>query len=164
MSAEQSPEQIAELIKNGRIRASEIRERWPATSTALGDANWIDMLAAALASAALALEQGESEARAAIERVRALETFSITDSHPAWTAVDHDELLAALDGAPEPEWEYVLVTDTGDVWEYPEKSLEYVRNQLHSRTRFVGGAMMRRRKPPAWEQIEREGESDEQGH
>lgn len=42
-------------------------------------------------------------ATAAIERVRALETFSITDSYPAWTAVDHDDLLAALDGAPEPE-------------------------------------------------------------
>ena len=42
-------------------------------------------------------------ALAAIERVRALETFSITDSYPAWTAVDHDDLLAALEGAPEPE-------------------------------------------------------------
>ena len=46
--------------------------------------------------------------REAVARVRALETFSITDSYPAWTAVDHDDLLAALDGAPEPEaveWE-----------------------------------------------------------
>ena len=42
-------------------------------------------------------------ATAAIGRVRALETFSITDSYPAWTAVDHDDLLAALAGAPEPE-------------------------------------------------------------
>ena len=42
-------------------------------------------------------------ATAAVERVRALETFSITDSYPAWTAVDHDDLRAALDGAPEPE-------------------------------------------------------------
>ena len=41
--------------------------------------------------------------REAVARVRALETFSITDSYPAWTAVDHDDLLAALDGAPEPE-------------------------------------------------------------
>lgn len=41
--------------------------------------------------------------REAVARVRALETFSITDSYPAWTAVDHDDLLAALDGAPEPD-------------------------------------------------------------
>ena len=51
---------------------------------------------------ALELVMAERDAAlAAIERVRALETFSITDSYPAWTAVDHDDLLAALDGAPE---------------------------------------------------------------
>ena len=48
-------------------------------------------------------EAERDAALAALERVRALETFSITDSYPAWTAVDHDDLLAALDGAPEPE-------------------------------------------------------------
>ena len=48
-------------------------------------------------------EAERDAALAAIERVRALETFSITDSYPAWTAVDYDDLLAALDGAPEPE-------------------------------------------------------------
>ena len=50
-----------------------------------------------------AIEAERYAALAAIERVRALETFSITDSYPAWTAVDHDDLLAALEGAPEPE-------------------------------------------------------------
>ena len=60
------------------------------------DANLVNRLADALEAAT----RERAAATAAIERVRALETFSITDSYPAWTAVDHDDLLAALDGAP----------------------------------------------------------------
>lgn len=60
-------------------------------------------VASALRAANMLREPGVPDAAtAALERVRALETFSITDSYPAWTAVDHDDLLAALDGAPEP--------------------------------------------------------------
>lgn len=48
-------------------------------------------------------EAERDAALAAVERVRALEAFSLTDSYLAWTVVDHGDLLAALDGAPEPE-------------------------------------------------------------
>ena len=65
-------------------------------------------------------------ALAALERVRALETFSITDSYPAWTAVDHDDLLAALEAAEARvkeleagKWEYaqaVIADDEGGLY------------------------------------------------
>ena len=75
-------------------------------------------------------EPGDA-ALAAIERVRALETFSITDSYPAWTAVDHDDLLAALDGAPEPEVKPSSTVDEGKLDALNELF-------LHMRDRVMG--------------------------
>ncbi len=102
-------------------------------------------------------------ALAAIERVRALETFSITDSYPAWTAVDHDDLLAALDGAPEPEWEYgyrgmysvMHPTKAGQRIETPEITQRTPDNWLPE----MGEIFRRRPSTPAGPWLLVEGES-----
>lgn len=110
-----------------------------------------------------AIEAERDAALAALERVRALETFSITDSYPAWTAVDHDDLLAALDGAPELEWEYgyrgryavMHPTKAGQRIETPEITQRTPDNWLPE----MGEIYRRRPSTPAGPWLPVEGES-----
>ena len=102
-------------------------------------------------------------ANAAIARVRALETFSITDSYPAWTAVDHDDLLAALDGAPEPEWEYGVSVDGLDGEPEPRFTRDSVQHMidhpdLYRKWTHGNPVIMHRRIPSGpWLPVEGEG-------
>ena len=146
-------------------------DRWVSSLDSQHASSLVRDLRDALESATRVPEQGEASAALVRRALEGLEQLDLNGptvrDGTAWGSILREakaDLTAALDGAPEPDWEYAWAgtDELGDDWigDAVFDSVAEARTFFNHSTwvRTQSGELVRRRKAGPWEQIKGESE------